>query len=72
MKVKIKYVGKGLVSRGTDFSPTQNDGLYDIEKEDADYLLKTFPDQFVLIERTVPKKQPAPKAKGKKEVAKDD
>jgi len=63
--VKIKYVGKGLVSRGIKFSQTQNDGLYDLSKEDYEYLSKTFPDSFIIIENSVkqPKKEQEPKTK---------
>jgi len=49
--VVLKYTGKGIISRGIHFSPTYNAGLYDVPKEDADYLLATFPKHFVLIEK---------------------
>jgi hypothetical protein len=65
MKVLVKYVGFGMMSRGYQFSPLVNDGLYEVEKEDADYFLKTFPDHFILIEPKVEetKKKAAPKKK---------
>jgi hypothetical protein len=63
--VKVKYIGVGLVSRGYEFSPTLNDGLYDIKEEDYKYLNETFPEQFVLIEKKAEKK-PAPKAQAKR------
>ncbi len=73
MKVKIKYTGAGLESKGIYFTADKNDGLYDVEKDVADYLLNTFPDHFIMIERAVKeeptkeveapaeKKKPAPK-----------
>jgi hypothetical protein len=62
-KVKLKYVGYGITSRGINFSPDVNDGLYEVSKEDADYLLKTFPKAFILIEPVAetPKEKPARK-----------
>jgi|GEM_PF-6557327 len=53
MQVIVKYTGYGLLSRGINFDATKNDGLYTVSKEDADYLIKTFPKQFVLIEKKV-------------------
>jgi hypothetical protein len=62
--VKVKYVGKGLVSRGYKFSPSINDGLYEVSKEDYKYLSETFEKDFIIIEAKVEK--PAPEEKPKK------
>ena len=51
--VKIKYTGNGMASRGHDFSPTKNNGLFEVTLEDSKYLLSTFPRQFELIEKVV-------------------
>lgn len=58
--VKIKYVGKGMLSRDIDFSPTKNNGIYDVTKEDSDYFLTTFPKAFILLEPEA-KKEPLEK-----------
>jgi hypothetical protein len=73
-KVKVKYVGKGLYSRGVDFDPVVNDGLYEIDKEDADYLIATFPEQFVLIEpvKETKKAETKKRAPKKEEAKKED
>lgn len=69
--VKIKYVGAGMNSRSIKFDPKQNDGLYTVSDEDAEYFLDTFPRQFERIEniqekKVAPeKKQRAPRAKKK-------
>jgi len=57
--VKIKYLGKGILSKGIFFTQEHNDGLYEVDKETADYLVSTFgEDNFVIIENV---KKPAPK-----------
>ncbi len=38
-----------MLSRGVNFDPNWNNGLYDISKDDAEYYLKTFPKQFEMI-----------------------
>jgi len=49
--VKIKYVGTGLFSNGIHFKPDKNDGLYEVDEKTANYLLKTFKNDFILIEK---------------------
>ena len=66
MKVKIKYTGPGITSRGVDFDADKNGGLYDVDKADAEYLLKTFPDNFVLIERKAEEPKKTTKRKPRK------
>jgi len=44
---KIKCVKHGIVSKGINF---QIDKLYEVSKETYEYLLKTFPDNFIAIE----------------------
>ncbi len=73
MNVVIKYSGYGITSRGINFDEEKNDGLYTVSQEDADYLVKTFPNNFVLIERVstpvAEKKEevkPAPKRRTRK------
>jgi len=51
MKYKIKVIGNGIMVRGILFSPYKYDGLYVVDKELGDYLLNTFPKEFVLIEK---------------------
>jgi len=51
MKYKIKVVGNGIMVRGILFSPDRYDGLYVVDKEFGDYLINTFPKEFVLIEK---------------------
>lgn len=74
MKVLVKYIGFGMMSRGYQFSPLVNDGLFEVEKEDADYFLKTFPDHFILIEPKVeePKEEPKKVASKKKSAPKKE
>jgi len=55
--VKLKFVGNGLFSRGIKFTPDKNDGLYTVSSADATYLLKTFPDMFITIERKAETKE---------------
>lgn len=50
---KIKYVGTGIVSMGRKFKPEINDGLYTVTKTEWEYFNKTFPQDFILIERIV-------------------
>ncbi len=73
MKVVVKYTGYGITSRGINFDETKNDGLYTVSKEDADYLIKTFPNNFTLIERVstepVEEEKPAPKRRTRKKKA---
>ena len=71
-KALLKYTGTGLFSKGTKFDPLQNGGLYEVEKEEADYLLHTFPRDFTIIEKSVskedtttPTKKPARKRRKK-------
>ena len=54
--VKIKYSGKGMSSKGIQFSPTINNGLFEVSDEDSKYFLETFPNQFALIEKIEPEK----------------
>jgi len=49
--VKVKYVGTGLFSNGIHFRPDKNDGLYDVDEKTANYLIKTFNNDFILIEK---------------------
>ena len=70
---KVKYIGTGMSSKGVDFSPTRTNGLYDLPDEAAEYLLKTFPRQFELIEQVktaevkeAPEKKPRAKRTRKK------
>ena len=53
--VQIKYVGTGLYSQGTYFKPDVNNGLYDLDNKMASYLVKTFPKDFILIEKKADK-----------------
>jgi len=71
--VSIKFTGAGLQSRGTKFDPDHNGGVYDVEKEDADYLLDTFPSWFILLSREVETKPETKKrAPRKKKVVKEE
>ena len=58
--VQLKYSGNGMRSLGIKFSPTTNDGLYTLEQEDSEYLLKTFPKQFTKIENIKDEKDDTP------------
>jgi len=49
--VKIKYVGTGIFTQGIYFKPDKNDGLYEVDEKTANYLLKTFKNDFILIEK---------------------
>jgi hypothetical protein len=63
--VVVKYTGKGLISQKPHFNSNYNDGLYEVSKDTSEYLLKTFPNDFVLIEKKteekVEEKKPSPK-----------
>jgi len=49
--VKIKYVGTGIFTQGIYFKPDINNGLYEVDEKTANYLLKTFKKDFILIEK---------------------
>jgi hypothetical protein len=51
--VVVKYTGRGLISQGINFDSKYNNGLYDVSKDVADYLIKTFSKDFTLIEKKV-------------------
>ena len=53
--VQVKYVGTGLYSQGIYFKPDVNNGLYDLDNKIASYLVKTFPKDFILIEKKADK-----------------
>ena len=53
--VQVKYVGTGLHSQGIYFKPDINNGLYDLDNKMASYLVKTFPKDFILIEKKADK-----------------
>ena len=53
--VQVKYVGTGLHSQGIYFKPDVNNGLYDLDNKLASYLVKTFPKDFILIEKKADK-----------------
>jgi hypothetical protein len=64
--VVVKYTGKGLISQNIHFNPNYNDGLYEVPKNTSEYLLKTFPNDFVLIEKKVEEKVDEKKTSPKK------
>ena len=53
----LKYTGRGLISQGIHFNPDFNDGLYEVPQSSADYLLKTFTKDFIMIEKKSEKKE---------------
>lgn len=64
--VKIKYTGKGMLSRDITFDAVKNGGLYTVTVEDSEYFIKTFPRQFELIEKVVEKKATPAKPRAKR------
>ena len=64
-KTLLKYTGTGLISKNIHFDPNFNDGLYEVDKETAEYLFNTFSRDFTVIEKSVTTKDeeaPAKKA----------
>ncbi len=68
----LKYTGKGLISQGFHFNPNYNDGLYEVSQNTADYLLKTFSNDFILIEKKSEKKEAPKKAPRRRKKAVED
>lgn len=62
-KTLLKYTGTGLISKNIHFDPNFNDGLYEVEKDVAEYLLNTFSKDFTVIENSVSEKEEAPAKK---------
>ena len=63
---QIKVTSAGMHSRGIHFQPAMNDGLFTIEDEHAEYLLKTFPKQFEKIEVVKENKEVEKKPRAKR------
>jgi len=68
--MKVKYTGNGLFSRGKAF--LKGKGPYTLSTRDGEYLLKNFPNDFVLMDagEAEAKAKKAAEAKAKKEEAK--
>lgn len=62
-KTLLKYTGTGLISKNIHFDPNFNDGLYEVEKDTAEYLINTFTKDFTVIETSTEEKPKAPAKK---------
>lgn len=49
----LKYTGTGLISKNIHFDSNFNDGLYEVDKDTAEYLTNTFTKDFTVIEKSV-------------------